>query len=343
MPKTIRMKKKIILLVMILWICTNGLWAQKPCILLLGTTHQFTDTVDVFGDIRSQLLDFTPDMICIENIPTWDTLSLRNIWSKNMEAAARLRTEQQLETSNLAILQKELLKAIQQNPTDPILRARVANVYYAQHNFYNAYYHWVALAHLLEDTDTMEGKLVPHLALDSIYLRVATRQASTEYGHIIFPVATKLGIHHLESIDERGEDPAFQKHTKKLFKRLIFNLKIFKAMKIYKREQKKLLDAPGNEVMAYLNSEAFRSFLHSVIVDLPRRWSRSKKTKELVRLWEERNRRMANRIKKIVATKQPAKVLVVFGAAHVPSVKAYLEQGGEFEVLTFDELHALDE
>ncbi|MBX2875154.1 MAG: TraB/GumN family protein [Saprospiraceae bacterium] len=331
------MKKKILLLLMPLYLLYGGLTAQEPTILLLGTTHQFTDTVDVFADIRNQIKDFAPDMICIENIPTWDTLSLRNIWSDIFPVATRLRQEQKLETVDLPSLQGQLLESLQSSPDNPRLHAQLANVYYAQHNFYNAYYHWVELARLLEKSDEVDQALIPHLALDSIYLRVAKRQSRTEYGHIVFPVAAELGIHHLESIDERGEDPAFQKHSKKLFKRLIFNLKIFKAMKIYKKEQKKLIDAPGDEVMAYLNSEAFRSFLEGVIEELPTRWSRSKKTKELIRLWEERNERMADRIEDLIEVKRPERVLVVFGAAHVPSVKPFLEQTDRYQVLTYDE------
>ena len=108
-------------------------------------------------------------------------------------------------------------------------------------------------------------------------------------------------------------------------------------MKIYKKEQKKLSDAPGDEVMAYLNSEAFRSFLTTVIEELPTRWSRSKKTKELIRLWEERNERMAHRIESVIAKKTPDRVLVVFGAAHVPAVKMYLEKADRYRILTYDE------
>lgn len=331
------MQKKMLLLLMPLYLLCGGLAAQEPTILLLGTTHQFTDTVDVFADIRDQIKDFAPDMICIENIPTWDTLSLQNIRQESMQVAARLRSEQHLERAELPALQDQLLEAIQNNPKDPILHAQLANVYYAQHNFYNAYYHWFELAQLLEESEQLDEQLISHLALDSIYLRVAKRHTTTEFGHIVFPVAADLGIHHLESIDERGEDPAFQKHTKKLFKRLIFNLKIFKAMKIYKKEQKKLVDAPGDEVMAYLNSEAFRSFLTTAIEELPTRWSRSKKTKELIRLWEERNERMADRIEEVIEAKRPERVLVVFGAAHVPAVKRYLDQAGLYKVLTFDE------
>lgn len=327
---------KMKLLLMPLYLLCGGLTAQEPTILLLGTTHQFTDTLDVFADIRNRIKDFAPDVICIENIPTWDTLSLQNIWSDILPVAARLRKEQELETVDLSSLQDHLLDAIQTKPKDPALRAQLANTYYAQHNFYNAYYHWFELARLLGQTDKVDQALIPHLALDSIYLRVAQRHTKTEFGHIVFPVAAELGMHHLESIDERGEDPAFQKHTKKLFKRLIFNLKIFKAMKIYKKEQKKLIDAPGDEAMAYLNSEAFRTFLGGVIEELPTRWSRSKKTRELIRLWEERNRRMADRIESVIEAKRPKRVLVVFGAAHVPAVKRYLDQAGRYKVLTFD-------
>lgn len=329
--------KKMKLLLMPLYLLCVGLTAQEPTILLLGTTHQFNDTIDVFGGIRNQIKDFAPDVICIENIPTWDTLSLQNIWSDILPVAARLRKEQELETVDLSSLQDHLLDAILTKPKDPALRAQLANTYYAQHNFYNAYYHWFELARLLDNVDEVDQALIPHLALDSIYLRVAKRHTKTEFGHIVFPVAADLGIHHLESIDERGEDPAFQKHTKKLFKRLIFNLKIFKAMKIYKKEQKKLIDAPGDEVMAYLNSEAFRTFLDGVIEELPTRWSRSKKTKELIRLWEERNERMADRIENVIKAKRPERVLVVFGAAHVPAVKTYLEKADRYQVVTFDQ------
>lgn len=331
------MKKKMMLLLLPLYSFCGGLLAQQPTILLLGTTHQYTDTVDVFDNIRRQIKDFDPNVICIENIPTWDTLSLQNIWADILPVAARLRKEQELEATELPNLQDQLLKSIQNKPEDPILRAQLANVYYAQHNFYNAYYHWFELARQLESSAAVDPRVIPHLALDSLYLRVAKRQSTTEYGHIVFPVARELGIHHLESIDERGEDPAFQKQSKKLFKRLIFNLKIFKAMKIYKKEQKKLIDAPGDEVMAYLNSEAFRSFLTTVIEELPTRWSRSKKTKELIRLWEERNERMANRIEGVIHEKSPERILVVFGAAHVPAVKTYLEKADRYQILTYDE------
>ena len=71
--------------------------AQSPVeVTIIGTTHAFQqeyqDKQD-FSKVRDFIIELNPDIICIEAIPTTDTISLKEIWPKNMKRADNLREE----------------------------------------------------------------------------------------------------------------------------------------------------------------------------------------------------------------------------------------------------------
>ena len=70
--------------------------AQKIEILIIGTVHHFKNEympLQGFEQVQDEIISFNPDIICIEAIPVADTLSLKEIWPKNMKRADSLKAD----------------------------------------------------------------------------------------------------------------------------------------------------------------------------------------------------------------------------------------------------------
>lgn len=315
---------------------------NKTQILIVGTIHEFQDSLkskQKFPELINKLRTFKPDMICIESIPTWDTVSLFQVRKSTMESAQKLRITKQIQTHNILdeILRlREILKTDSENL---MARFELANSLFANHDFYNAYYHWFILQQQLEsDSSLINNELKESFALDSILLKTFKSHQKTEFGNIIFPLAHEESILHLENIDDRSNDSEFKELGKSIPKRLVLNLKVFKAVKIYKQLQREALEAEEQgELVDLLNSQVYQNKIVIPIDNLDKDWIKSKKTRCIKQLWYTRNERMAARITRAIAVKKPRQVIVFFGAAHIGFVARELRKNTQFSVSTYSE------
>ncbi|MBK7869680.1 MAG: hypothetical protein IPJ74_02850 [Saprospiraceae bacterium] len=335
---TRRTKLTISLILLVFWL---HILTSQTTILLVGTVHAFEDSTSaVFEPLRQKLIAFQPDVICIESIPTWDTLSLQAVRSSSIETAKQLRQEKGWQAQDITIFIKEYHEKLKLDTNNMIYHSQLANALYANHDFWNAYYHWFVLSQQLKQHPDLQSdkELNSTFALSKIHERTALYQAKTEYGHIIFPVAKALNHLYLYNIDERSDDAEFAKEGKKLAWRLVFNFKVFKLLKMYKKEKRLMTEMTGNEVIEYINSADFRQRFQELFDDAPVKYSKSKRTKYLIALWEKRNQEMANRIAQTIQSTDTQKVIVFFGAAHVEPVKRYLEKMNNYKVITLGQL-----
>ena len=90
-------------------------------------------------------------------------------------------------------------------------------------------------------------------------------------------------------------------------------------------------------LIAFINSEKMRN-AYLDLVDNAHKFKKGKNMKKTVELWEWRNQIMAERIIEAASQSQAKKVLVTFGAFHVPFVKRYLEKYDGVKVITYDQL-----
>lgn len=314
--------------------------AQEVEILLLGTQHEFQDSLldrQNFETIRMELAQFNPNIICIESIPLKDTASLNEVRSKQIEVASRLKQEKQLAT-NEALVEQLLIK-LNQNPDDLLVRSELANQLYANHDFWNAYYHYFILGRNLPNaTPTDFSGLRKSFALDSMHTRIHQREKFTEYGNVVFPLADFLNQPYLVNIDYRADEAEFLKRVKRAFIGTIFNLKIFKLKKRFKQQEKAMLEAERNgELIEFINAPEQRAFYLDMI-DNSHRFLKSKNMRRVVALWELRNEIMAQRILDAAFEQKANRVLVTVGAFHIPFIQRYLEANERIKVITYDQL-----
>ncbi len=280
--------------------------AQKIEILILGTVHHFKNefkSLQNFKKVQDDLVSYNPDIICIEATPTSDTLSLKEIWPKNMKRADSL---------------KEDLASGKFDSIASDIQLQGA-MYYSNYDFWNAYFLW----------DSSEDSINPF----SNYHR---NQSNSEYGNIVFPAARKLGIEKFQNIDYRYGENAFLTSNNKVMKKLIFNLKL-KPIRTYLKIQKKYKKEHENgRLMEFVNEPEFQNSFTHLIDELPNKLPRSEEAKSVKDAWHLRNRIMAERIYNSAQTNQASKVLVTVGAAHVTHIKNYLEQLG-CDVTTYGE------
>jgi hypothetical protein len=315
---------------------------KKTKIMIVGTVHEFRDSLikhQQFGNLINRLRSFQPDMICIESIPTWDTLSLNMVRKTSLQGAARVRKEKELDFSKLPLAIEQLHDSLEISDENLSLRSRLANAFYAHHDFYNAYYHWFILQEkLLMNSTKASSTLVNSFAYDSIHSRVHAAQRKKEFGNIIFPLAHAELILRLENIDERADDSEFQKLGKHIAKRLILNFKIFKALKTYKGLVKDTKEAEEKgRLIEFVNSKDFQMKMTDNIDGLTKKWVKSKKARQAQLLWYQRNERMARRILDAIKIKNPKNVIVFFGAAHIDFVKRELLKEPNLEVVTLSD------
>lgn len=325
-----------------LWLLLSPVmaWSQEKIeILLVGTQHEFVDSLkhlQQFEQINQRLVQFAPDIICIESVPVSDAASLREVRSDQLQVAQQMRDEKGLSTFGLQTKIDRLKTRLKTQPDDLVVQSTLANYLYAYHDFWNAYYHYFRLYTALKQSSEVDEALKATFALDSIHVRVTERQRNGEYHNIVYPVAQQLGLMHLENIDYRADEDEFLKRLKKAAIGTIFNLKVFRLKKLMKKMQSEMSAAEQRgELMDHINSSEQQAF-YLDLIDNAHKFKKSKNMRTAVELWEFRNEVMTMRIMEAIERNKARKVLVTFGAFHVPFVKRYLERHN-FKVTTYSE------
>lgn len=335
------MSRKIFLCLFWLWSISlaNG-QVKKVTILLVGTAHHFQDSLkhrQKFPELVQKLLEFKPELVCQEAIPVWDNLSLEQVRQQNLKMAAALRAEKNIDLQKAQDETTHLLALLARYPDDLVARSRLANMFYSQHDFANAHYHWHILQKaILQDSTRISPALKQSFSSNYLHVRSYEAKRDTEEGNIIFPFAAQASFNQLQNIDDRADDAQFKKLGKHTVKRLILNLKVFKAARTYKNLLKETSQAEQEgQLMQKINSMEFQQVLVQNIDNLPTKWVRSKKAKQLQEVWYKRNERMAERIAMTLRANPAAqRAVVFFGAAHVDFVARYLAQNPAFEIIT---------
>lgn len=308
-----------------------GLSQPRCRVLLVGTIHQFQDTLLHRQNMAAhvnRLSGWQPQQILIEAIPPSDSAGQQLIYKKALRMASRL-----FKTPGVQSIDSLCRRLSRTTNSDEMLRLHLVlgNEYYQCHDFWNAYYHWFIAAK--GDTATMGMKL------DLLQQASARYQRLTEFGNLVFPVAQQISVCRLINFDERSDDAEFQRLGKHLVKRLVLNLKVFKALKTFRHLQKQLQAAERyGKLLEEINSARFQQQLVTVIDQVDETWVRSRKATRARLLWLERNRRMAERIRK-AAQEHPSERLIVFvGAAHLEFIRRELLKDPNMEITLYRDL-----
>lgn len=332
--------KQNFLLVLSLFLGINLAAQQRKFeILLIGTQHKASakvqqDTASILTAVRL----FNPDAVCVEVIPTWDTLSLRNYRQKYLLQADSIKKvngwDDLFLQSRIASISPQLNWDNNQAPLYDSL-----GFYYmlAGDVYGNSNYNWFIAKRLSRNS-------VLQFANTKLFQVSQNFLTGSEFYDFTFPYAMANKMKYLHPVDDQTDAQAFKTYQKKTVSNLLlsifkFNFKAFKVLRLIKQSKKQLTEAEQKgEIYEFVNTTNFQLQLAELFDNIYPVWNKSKWAKLLQQTWSKRNERIAANIVKVYKDNPALKKLVVFiGAAHLPSLKKYLLQEGNISIKVFSD------
>ena len=289
---------------------------KAQTVLLLGSSHQmYPGKSEEVDELLSLLEAFSPIEIMIESIPTYDTSSLQTVRNDRIQLAKQLSKTGHFFSSSY-VLEKQLA----QDTTNLLLRSQLANHFYIENDFWNAYYHWYILSQQINNGKAIDSMLQESYVLNNIHARVYNREQTSEYGQIVYPLAHKLGITRLTNIDYRADEHEFLALQRRLLTNALisFRLSLLFSYSRLQNSHKKALKAM--DLIETINSESYQT---RIVQSFDLLWKGDHENRNRFKLlWFKRNEIIAKRIAQVIKPNQ--NYLVIIGAAHVPYIKEFL-------------------
>lgn len=313
---------KAIIFLIIAWSTAVLAVAQDQLnITIIGTTHSFSEQYQSrqdFNKVRQFIIETNPEIICIEAIPTTDTISMKEIWPNTMKRADALRdslTHQNLCPEKNFTASKSNLSS---SPEHLINGA----CDYANYDIWNAYYHWFQVQENGDSLGTLHR-----------YMKNLDR---SEYGLMVFPAARELGVDRFYGIDYRAGEEEFLASNSRVLKKLLFRLK-WKPLGVYLKTQKRYKKAEeAGRLMEFINGLDFQESFSQLIDDIPQKLPKVEEAHFVKEYWLRRNEIMAQRLVETAEQQGAQNVLLTVGSAHVTHIRRFLEAWGH-DVLTYGE------
>lgn len=327
---------RIFFLITLVLVFTANVFSQekKVKVLLLGTTHSFKANLNQnFEQVIAKLYSFSPDLICVEAIPVTDTAIIHKYRKESFERAKLLQLQFKLTEKQVNDSVDFYYNRLKQEGNNIQYHLSLARYLYMAYDFKgNSDYQWWLTNYL-----SKQQQIAVSDTLANEYLQ---RRQYNEYYNVVFPVANRLSIEKIFLADDQTFYPNDIKAQKKTQFRLLFSFKGFKALKLIKslKREYKSYDKEGR-LFDFLNDSVFQNRFSDLIINVYPNWSKSKWAKQVSDLWKKRNQLIAERIKKAINDNPGAeRVLVTFGAAHIPLLKFYLSQYSNIEIITYNNL-----
>jgi hypothetical protein len=332
--------------------------ADRTRVLVLATFHlrQIAETFapGMLDDLVSRLEKFRPDAVCIEALPgsRVQELALRRdagpLYGEVLDgfAARHLglgkRAVDLLQTTPEAASAqvRELLRAARASGSghmSPGDRAGLALWMLAAYEPDSAALQWSLLSAAEKKAQTA---VPPGLAAD--LEREATRV--NEVPALAARLARRLGLEKLDPVDDFEDLDAYAEFMPQLEKDFEGNPLLAAASKspIYS-ESSARLEACVREgdllpQYVFLNSPEYAK------ADVESQWGVFLRTRfasgtdrSRLGLWENRNLKIAARIRAVAALHPGGRVLVIYGAAHKPFLEAYLARAADIQLVRLEE------
>jgi Family of unknown function (DUF5694) len=312
---------------------------QKKILVLLGTGHDFEANLNQqFSPVVKTLSNFKPRLICIESIPPYDSKSINNIKSSSVTKADLIREQLGLTTKDvmdsLAYYKKQLgKKTIDQGR----VHLKLGLFYYLSHQFAgNSDYNYFIASKMLQPNE---------YSSDTLLLRYLKNEKFTEFYNVVFPVASNSGLKELVPVDDRADYPNDEIAQQKTLGVISASPGGMALIEIYMKAQS---DYAGyekkGEAFSLLNDTAYQNTISSLIVDTYPAVTADQNAKNMKEFWERRNMEIAKRIVAAVRSKKKNnKVLVSFGAAHIPLLRKYLSHLlPSYKIIGYNELNKMN-
>jgi hypothetical protein len=328
-------------------------------ILVLATFH--LRTIDkrfrpgMLDGLVAALEKFKPDAICIESLPgpRVHELELRRdagpLYGEILDGFAKEHLDlgkpalDLLKSTPPAAVNKvrELLAAIREmKPSErtPEVRTELALWMLAAYDPHSAVLQWSYLSDKEKHAqNSMPAGLAGRLDADQAKIN--------EVPALAVRLARRLGLENLQPVDDFEDLDAYPEILPKLEKDFAENPLIGSVSKarIYFETDRRLEECLRGRNLSpqfrFLNSAEYGE------ADVDAQWGVFLRTRfpsgsdrGRLALWENRNLKIAARIKAVAATNPGGRILVIFGAAHKPFLEAYLAQTADVEIVPYDKL-----
>lgn len=309
-------------------VCSPAL-AQQP-VALIGTKHATPEAELVqIAPVRQAVLEFKPDVICVEYPKPDDSLSIRYVYgARHYKKQDSLRKAWKIPSKSDAKRINELFIALKKKD-NVVQRMELRNIFYVRSDFANSDYQ----AHLIMDALKSDSSEIKALRkrfpmfdqMKALHQRRAARY--DEYTYLVFPVAKALGIIYLNPIDDQSTNNMYVKFFNKVQKKdTIYEDRrpYYDRIQAFFRNLGSL--PPETNTWVYSNSPEIIEELKYVEAYKLDALTTSRDVKMLSHYWTRRNKKMAIHVSQVLKKNPGKKVAVFFGASHVGPVQEELKK-----------------
>ncbi len=327
-PKTSSAFQKGFALVLLSILCGHTLAQQT--IALIGTKHQTPETELVqIGPVKQAILDFNPEVICVEYRKPDDSVSMRYLYGpRHYKKQDSLRKAWKISRKSDAKKINELLTALKKQD-NLFQRMELRNIFFVRSDFGNSdYQSFLIMDALKSDSSQIKTLRKRFPMFDHMKLLYKQRAARyDEYTHLVFPAAKELGVSYLNPIDDQSTNFMYMKFFNKLQQKdTIYEDRrpYLDRVQAFFRNLNSL--PPETNTWVYSNSPEIIEELKYVEAYKLDPLTTSRDVKMLNHYWTRRNKKMAVYIDQVAKKNPGKKVVVFFGSSHVGPVHDELKK-----------------
>lgn len=309
-------------------------------ILIVGTAHDVPEGMEFnYQPILEITTTWNPDVICTEYRKPDDTLSLTEIYGKDIFQ----KMDSVAQSWNIAHLDKQkeiesLYKKLERKE-DLHFRMQLRNLLYVTMDRGNAYFQNYLIAKAVnkmnkKDQNNFKNQYSMYKDIER-YTKKYTRD---EYTLVGYPLAEKLEIPYLFATDDQTLSTPYHNAWNKSIEELegTPHLEKIKTMISDFRENSKGWMAKGISVLKY-NTYEFQEKLYEVEYS-GIEFGINEQADLMSFYWGERNQRMTQNILEVVEKNPNKKIVVFYGSSHIPAIRRMLKANSNHKIYTLPDL-----
>jgi len=309
-------------------------------ILIVGTAHDLGKGMEKnYTPILDITKEWKPDVICSEFRNPKDKLSLVNIFGKNyLEKRDSIAKTWNVSTKKLDKRIAQLISTLAVKE-DIYVRMELRNLYYLNMDRGNSSFQSYLVYH--QFLELPEHEKVKFKTQFPMFEKIAKRvkdEVSDEYGAVAFPLAKYLGIEYLYPTDDQSLSEPYHKAWDESISDLANTdeMKDFQKMMQSIGKNNTAAMENGDAVLMY-NSYPFQEVLMKIEYSF---FEPGLSASNDLRCfyWHQRNIRMVENILEVVEKNPNKKIVVFYGASHLPDVRKILRAETDYTILSLPDL-----
>lgn len=309
-------------------------------ILIVGTAHDVGKGMENnYTPILEITKEWKPDIICSEFRHPKDEASLINIFGKNyLEKRDSIAKTWNVSTKKLDKRISELVLSLF-TKEDINVRMKLRNLYYLNMDRGNSEYQSYLVYHqFMELSEPEKLKFKTQFPMFEKVAKKVKNEISDEYGAVAFPLAKYLGIDYLHPTDDQFLSVPYHDAWNASISELdkTEEMKNFQKMMQSIGKNNTAALANGDAVLMY-NSYPFQEVLMKIEYSF---FEPGLSASNDLRCfyWHQRNIRMVENILEVVEKNPNKKIVVFYGASHLPDIRKILRAETDYKILTLSDL-----